>query len=127
MKLNRLLSTTLLAAALAGTPLLAPMATAQEHMEGAELAADDSKIDAFIMAALAVAETRQGYMAQLEQTADEDEQMQIVQEADAAILQVVEETPDITVDEYIAIGEAAAADPELAQMIDERFADQHSE
>lgn len=127
MKLHTLLSTTLLATVLATSPLLAPNVSAQEHVEGAELVADENKVDAFITAALAVAQTRQTYMAQLEQTTDEDAQMQIVQEADAAILTVVEETPDITVDEYIAIGEAAAADPELAAMIDARFAERHAD
>ncbi len=130
MALNRLLATTILAAGLVATPYLAHQAEAQATMEaapGAEIAQDESKIDAFIVAALAVAETRQAYMAQLEATTSEEEQMAIVQEADAAILEVVETSPDITIDEYIAIGEAAAADPELAERIDARFAETHAD
>jgi hypothetical protein len=50
-----------------------------------------------------------------------------IQEADAAILDVVDATPDISIDEYIAIGEAAAADPDLAARIDARFAEAFSE
>ncbi len=128
MALNRLLATTILAAGLVTTPLLVHQADAQETgmaEHGAEIAQDIFKIDAFIVAALAVAETRQGYLAQLEATTDQNEQMAIVQEADAAIMDVVEATPDITVEEYIAIGEAAAADPELAARIDARFNETH--
>lgn len=128
MALNRLLASTILAAGLVATPYLAQEAAAQETgtaEHGAELAQDTDKVDAFIVAALAVAETRQQYLAQLEETTDQDEQMAIVQEADAAILEVVEQSPDISVDEYIAIGEAAAVDPELAARIDARFSETH--
>ncbi len=128
MALNRLLASTILAAGLVATPYLAQEAAAQEtgtSEHGAELAQDTDKVDAFIVAALAVAETRQQYLAQLEATTDQDEQMAIVQEADAAILEVVEQSPDISVDEYIAIGEAAAVDPELAARIDARFSETH--
>jgi hypothetical protein len=97
------------------------------QIDGAAIAADDSKIDAFIEAALAVAETRQGYVAQLEATTDEAEQMAIVQAADAAILEVVEAAEGITVEEYIAIGEAATTDAELAARIDARFAEAHAD
>ena len=127
MKLNRLLSTTLLAATLATAPLLAPQAMAQDASIGAEIAAQDGKIDAFITAALAVSETRARYIAQLETATDEAAQIQIIEEADAAILDVVEATPDISIDEYIAIGEAAAADPDLAAQIDARFAEAYAE
>lgn len=125
MTLTRLLTTTAFVAALAAAPLLVSTpAQAQDQIDGAALAADDSKIDAFIAAALAVAETREAYMAQLQAAADEAQQMEIIQAADEAILQTVENTPNITVDEYIAIGEAATTDPELAARIDARFGEQ---
>ena len=134
MKLNRLLSTTLLAAGLATAPFLATQAAAQAEMApqvdpqmGAEIAAEEGKIDAFITAALEVAETRESYIAQLEGVTDEAEQMELIQQADMAILEVVENSPGITVDEYIAIGEAAAADPDLAAQIDARFMEAHSD
>lgn len=126
MKLTRYLSTTILAAGLAITPVLASQVVAQvqapAQMDGADVAMDDQKIDAFIVAALAVAQTRETYIAQLEGITDEEQQMAIVQEADAAILQAVENAPDISVEEYIAIGEAATIDPDLAAQIDARFA-----
>ncbi|MGL4414298.1 MAG: DUF4168 domain-containing protein [Roseinatronobacter sp.] len=123
MKLKQYLTSTILAAGMAMTPVLASQAVAQAQapVEAPDIAMDDNMIDAFIVAALAVAETRESYIAQLEGVTDEEQQMAIVQEADAAILQVVEDTPDISVDEYIAIGEAASVDPELAAEIDARF------
>ncbi len=127
MELKRYLSTTILAAGLAMTPVLASQAAAQAQVpaqtEGSEIAMEEGKIDAFIVAALAVAETREAYIAQLEGITDEEQQMAIVQEADAAILEAVDNTPDISVEEYIAIGEAATVDPELAAQIDARFAE----
>ena len=125
MKLNRLLSSTALAAALAAAPFFATPAMAQMEMEQPEMqmTVEDSQIDAFIEAAVAVAETRETYLSQLEETTDEAEQMELVQAADAAILQTVEDSPNITVDEYIAIGEAATMDPELAARIEARFAE----
>ncbi len=123
MKLKQYLTSTILAAGMAMTPVLASQAVAQAQapVEAPDIAMDDNMIDAFIVAPLAVAETRESYIAQLEGVTDEEQQMAIVQEADAAILQVVEDTPDISVDEYIAIGEAASVDPELAAEIDARF------
>ncbi len=123
MKLKQYLTSTILAAGMAMTPVLASQAMAQVEapVEAPAVAVDESMIDAFIVAALAVAETRERYIAQLEGVADEEEQIAIVQEADAAILQVVEDTPDISVEEYIAIGEQASVDPELAAEIDKRF------
>ncbi len=126
MKLNQMLSSTALAAALALSPFIATPVMAQMEgldMPGTEIMVEDSQIDAFIDAALAVAETRESYMAQLQSATDEAEQMEIVQAADAAILQTVEDAPNITVDEYIAIGEAAAVDPDLAARIEARFAE----
>lgn len=123
MKLKQYLTSTILAAGMAMTPVLASQAVAQAQapVEAPDIAMDDNMIDAFIVAALAVAETRESYIAQLEGVTDEEQQMAIIQEADAAILQVVEDTPDISVDEYIAIGEAASVDPELAAEIDASF------
>jgi seryl-tRNA(Sec) selenium transferase len=121
MKLNRLLSTALLAAAMALSPVTGTQVSAQDQTEGAEIVSQDGKLDAFIVAALAVSETRQHYIERLEAETDEAAQMAIVQEADAAILEVLNTSPDITVEEYVAIGEAAAADPELAALIDARF------
>ncbi len=127
MKLNRLLSTALLAAAMAMSPVIGTQVSAQDQSEGAEIVSQEGKIDAFIVAALAISETRQQYIAQLEAETDEAAQMEIVKEADEAILQVLDASPGITIEEYIAIGEAAAADPDVAAQIDARFAEAHAD
>jgi hypothetical protein len=121
MKLNHLLSTALLAAAMAMSPVMGTQVSAQDQTEGAEIVSQDGKLDAFIVAALAVSETRQRYIERLEAETDEAAQIELVQEADEAILEVLNTSPDITVEEYVAIGEAAAADPEIAAQIDARF------
>ncbi len=125
MTIKRTLSSVILAAGLAVTPVIGTTAMAQDQIDGVAVASEDGKIDAFIIAALAVSEVRDAYIAQLQAAESEEQQMQIVEEADAAILQAVEDTPDITVDEYIAIGEAATTDPDLAAEIDARFAEQN--
>lgn len=131
MVLKRKLASALIATGLAVSPMAVSVAMAQDAQPGMEetqpgmdattIVEQDGKLDAFIMAALSVSEARQGYIAQLETAATEEEQLAIVEEADAAILETVESTPGITVEEYILIGEAAAADPELAARIDARF------
>lgn len=125
MSLKKILASTALAATMAGAPVLAPVAMAQDQINGAAIAAESDMVDAFIEAALAVNEVREGYMAQIEAEADQNAQMEILEAADAAMLQAVEETPGITLDEYIAIANAAAEDPELAARIDARFTEAH--
>ncbi len=102
-------------------------AAAQAEASGAEMIEQEQKLDAFIDAAMAVAEVRDAYLATLQDAQSEDEQNQIIEAANTAILEAVEETPGITVDEYIAIGDAAAADPELNALLNERFAELHGE
>ncbi|WFE73722.1 DUF4168 domain-containing protein [Roseinatronobacter sp. S2] len=130
MSLKKFLASTALAATMATAPVMVPMAMAQDQMaqdqiDGAAIAAESDMVDAFIEAALAVNEVREGYMAQIEAEADQNAQMEMLEAADAAMLQAVEETPGITLDEYIAIANAAAEDPELAAEIDARFTEAH--
>ena len=125
MSLKKFLASTALAATMATAPVLVPAAMAQDQIDGAAIAADSDMVDAFIQAALAVNEVREGYMAQIEAEADQNAQMEMLEAADAAMLQAVEESPGITLDEYIAIANAAAEDPELAAQIDARFTEAH--
>ncbi|MCC5959963.1 MAG: DUF4168 domain-containing protein [Rhodobacteraceae bacterium] len=125
MSFKKFLASTALAATMATAPVMVPMAMAQDQIDGAAIAAESDMVDAFIEAALAVNEVREGYMAQIEAEADQNAQMEMLEAADAAMLQAVEETPGITLDEYIAIANAAAEDPELAAEIDARFTEAH--
>lgn len=125
MSLKKFLASTALAATMATAPVMVPMAMAQDQIDGAAIASESEMVDAFIAAALAVNEVRESYMAQIEAEADQNAQMEMLEAADAAMLQAVEETPGITLDEYIAIANAAAEDPELAAQIDARFTEAH--
>lgn len=118
--------TTLTAALLASGLALgsAPAVLAQEQPDGAVLVQEDAKLDSFVMAAVAVDEVRNTYVTQLQTIEDEAEQQSLIQEANAAIVQAVEEAEGITLEEYVAIGEAAGADPEIAAQIDARMREQ---
>jgi len=80
---------------------------------------DPATLDAFVTASLRVQEVRQDYEGRLSQAGSQDEQRQIVEQANAAMVSAVEETPGIGVEEYIAVGEAAAQDADLNARIGE--------
>lgn len=112
--------TTLTAAVLAsglafGT---APAAMAQAQPDGAVLVQESDKLDSFVTAALAIDEVRNSYVAQLQTIEDEAEQQALIEEANAAIVQAVEDAEGISLEEYVAIGEAASTDPEIAEILD---------
>ncbi|MCC5985811.1 MAG: DUF4168 domain-containing protein [Rhodobacteraceae bacterium] len=125
MAFTRTLAPAALAIGMAFGGIGATPALAQSAPPGAELIEQEEKLDAFIDAAMAVADVRDAYLQSLESAESEDEQNRIIEEANTAILTAVEETPGITVDEYIAIGDAAAADPALNEMLNARFAELH--
>lgn len=125
MAFNRTLAPAALAFGMAMGGLGAMPAAAQAEVSGAEMIEQDEKLDAFIDAAMAVADVRDAYLESLQGAQSEEEQNEIIEAANTAILEAVEETPGITVDEYIAIGDAAAADPELNAQLNERFAETH--
>ncbi len=125
MVFQRTLAPAALAIGMAFGGLGATATLAQTEVPGAELIEQEEKLDAFIDAAMAVADVRDAYLQNLETAESEAEQNQIIEDANTAILAAVEETPGITVDEYIAIGDAAAADPALNEMLNARFAELH--
>ncbi len=77
----------------------------------------DEMLSAFVVAALDVADLRQTYQARLEAAPTPEEQQAIVDEANNEIMGVVESAEGITVEEYIEIGQTAAADPALNERI----------
>ena len=127
MAFKRTLAPAAVALGMAMGSLGALPALAQADVSGAEMIEQTEKLDAFIDAAMAVAEVRDAYLEALQDAATEDERNQIMGAAETAILEAVEDSPGITVDEYIAIGDAAAADPDLNARLNERFAQLHGE
>lgn len=77
----------------------------------------EAQLEAFVAAALRVADVRDQYTAELAEIEDEEAQQALIAEGNAEMLAAVEDADGITVEEYITIGEAAAADPELGQRI----------
>lgn len=114
------LKTTLTAAVLASGLAFGtvPAALAQAQPDGAALVQEERKLDSFVVAALAVDEVRNAYVAQLQTLEDEAAQQALIEEANVAIVQAVEDAEGITLEEYVAIGEAASTDPEIAAQLD---------
>lgn len=77
----------------------------------------DSEIEAFAIAAIDVAQIRDRFAAELADVTDEAQQQQLVEEGNAAMLTAVEESPGITLEQYLMIGEAAMVDPELSARV----------
>lgn len=78
---------------------------------------DDAKLQSFAVAFLQVNEIARQYQPQLESAATEEDRQKIQQEAGQKMVEAVEASEGITVDEYNQIIQAAQADPELAQRI----------
>lgn len=112
--------TTLTAAVLASGLVFgtSPAALAQAQPDGIALVQEDGKLESFVMAAFAVDEVRNIYVAQLQTLEDETAQQALIKEADIAIVQAIEDAEGITLEEYVAIGEAAATNPEIAAKLD---------
>ncbi|WP_292285766.1 DUF4168 domain-containing protein [Marivita sp.] len=88
--------------------------------EAVETDFSDAKLDAFVTALQDVDAVRQTYIPQIEATGDPEEQQDLVDEANTAITDTIEGTPDISVDEYVTIAQLAQQDPELNQRIVDR-------
>lgn len=84
---------------------------------------DDEKIKAFVTANAAVQDVRTTYMDRLATIENEDERVAVAQQANESMVKAVDETPDISVEEYTAIISAAEADPAFAERLNEAIAD----
>ncbi|MFD1913908.1 DUF4168 domain-containing protein [Halodurantibacterium flavum] len=93
----------------AQAPVEAPLAPEAQ----AGTAYTNEALTAFVQAALAVNEVDQRYQAQVMEAQDPAVQQELIESANAEMIQAVEETPGITLEEYMEIGQAAEADPEL--------------
>jgi hypothetical protein len=111
-------TTTAIALALATAPMVA--FTAQSAAAQSAESYSSEELDIFTNALLEVAEVRQKYTPMLQGAESEEEEASVVEEANAEIMQVIEETDGITVDRYTEIAQAANEDQELNQRIIER-------
>ena len=91
--------------------------TQQQSSTMASADVSDQKLQAFVDTALEVQTVQQDYRQQAESAANDEELRSIAEEANAEIVAVVESAEGMTMDEYIAISEAAQADQELMDRI----------
>lgn len=110
-----------LAAALFIAPAAAQDATQKEQTSQAAVGVSDQKIEAFAVAYLEVQKVRQDYSARIEAEPDESAQRKLTAEANQRIIQTVESSPNISVDEYNTILTSADQDPELLQKVNEKL------
>lgn len=96
----------------AEAPLEAPMGAATFTEE---------QLEAFVAAALEVSGIQQQAAMDLMETEDEAAQNELLQNANQQMIDAIEAAPGITVPEYIAIAEAAEADPALRTQLEEMF------
>jgi len=78
---------------------------------------DDATLESFAVAFLEVDKVKREYTPKLQQATSEEEQKQIQTEAGQKMVQAVEGTAGISVEEYNQIIQSAQADPELAQRL----------
>ena len=74
-------------------------------------------MQSFAVAFLEVTKVTQSYQPQIDAASTPEDQQRLQQEAGERMIQAVNDSEDITVDEYNQIIQAAQADPELAQRI----------
>ncbi|MGS4944692.1 DUF4168 domain-containing protein [Meridianimarinicoccus sp. RP-17] len=88
---------------------------------------DDATLERFVTAAMEVSAVREEYTAQLQAAESEEDAQALVDDANTAMLAAVEEVDGMDVDTYVAIGEAAQQDEQLAARITEIVEQRRSE
>ena len=85
---------------------------------------DDATLEAFVTAALDVREIRTDYETRIAEAGDQAAAEELATEAREEMLQAVEASGDITVEEYMAVGTAAQSDAALAERLTALFQEQ---
>ncbi|EJB07791.1 DUF4168 domain-containing protein [Rhizobium redzepovicii] len=104
-----------------------PPAQGQAPMQGqsggtaAPAAVSDQKLEAFAVAYLQVDKVRQEYSAKIGATKDEAGKQKLQAEAKKQMVDTVEASKDISVEEYSSILTAAQSDPALAKKVLEKI------
>lgn len=93
---------------------------AQTGAKAADAAVSDQKIEAFAVAYLKVDKVRQEYSAKIDATKDAAAKEKLQTEASKEMVEAVEASPAISVEEYSAILTAAQSDPALAKKVEEK-------
>lgn len=121
MTTHRSLKALILSASVAALSLgaVAPVAaqTADPAPAAQQVEMTDTKLEAFVTALLGVEEVRQDYTPQIEAATTEEAQTELVNQANAEIIEKIDAVPDLTVDEYVTIAQVAQQDQELGARI----------
>ncbi|WP_416066588.1 DUF4168 domain-containing protein [Rhizobium sp. ZK1] len=93
----------------------------QSGDNGAAAPVSDQKIEAFAVAYLQVDKVRKEYSAKIGATKDEAAKQKLQEEAKKQMVDTVEASKDISVEEYSSILTAAQSDPALAKKVLEKI------
>ncbi|QWW69948.1 DUF4168 domain-containing protein [Rhizobium sp. WYJ-E13] len=93
----------------------------QSGDDGAAAPVSDQKIEAFAVAYLQVDRVRKEYSAKIGATKDEAAKQKLQEEAKKQMVDTVEASKDISVEEYSSILTAAQSDPALAKKVLEKI------
>ena len=93
----------------------------QSGDNGAAAPVSDQKIEAFAVAYLQVDKVRKEYSAKIGATKDEASKQKLQEEAKKQMVDTVEASKDISVEEYSSILTAAQSDPALAKKVLEKI------
>jgi hypothetical protein len=97
-----------------------PQAT--QPMQGtAPAAISDQKIEAFAVAYLQVDKVRQDYAAKIGAEKDAVNKQKLQNEANKQMINAVEKSPDMSLDEYKTIITAAQTNPDVAKKVQEKL------
>ncbi|MFN3615035.1 MAG: DUF4168 domain-containing protein [Rubrimonas sp.] len=77
----------------------------------------DQTLETFAQKVVELGEIRASYAQQIEAAASPEEQQQLMMQADQEMVEAVQSEPPMSVEEYNAIAQAAAQDPELAERV----------
>jgi hypothetical protein len=94
------------------------LATSAAH---AQAQFSDGKLESFVVAAIAVDQKVQEWSPRIEAAQNEQEAAELREQASDEVLETIDGTEGMSVDEYQQIGQAAQADPELATRINEIY------
>ncbi|WP_188078311.1 DUF4168 domain-containing protein [Aquicoccus porphyridii] len=101
-----------------------------QQTEVPSIAAEDvteTQVNAFVDAALAVQEVQNEYIPQIQATEDEGARNEIIEQANTAAAAAVESVDELTIDDYLAIAEAARQDEDLNGRIMARLQSQQEQ
>ena len=93
-----------------------------QPMQGtAPAAISDQKIEAFAVAYLQVDKVRQDYAAKIGAEKDAVNKQKLQNEANKQMINAVEKSPDMSLDEYKTIITAAQTNPDVAKKVQEKL------